>query len=295
MRVATSPKHRQRGLPRVAPWGDRRAEFNHCPSHGNPDEPKIEDCGPPPTRGGRTLHVKRSHPTSRIVKGRDGRACRQRKLKVQSLKLKVPPAPRNDSARLAGVPLLTLFGSSSLKNLRLGSEQCQGWQPRGALWGEGRAEIKGIFHTPGPVPGTVEIESQYEVDTSAAVPGTAMEIGMRGWQPAGGSGRDGNPRQQQYVCSAAVSAALLVWAAPTDAGGTCVPQRSSGVRLEDRLRADTPDALPEVATFRIVGPRRPGHSKLSPPTIQKMARPIIAPSRHQVERGIRHPDGRSVV
>ena len=134
--------------------------------------------------------------------------------------------------------------------------------------------------------------SEYEGPNSGA---SVCDGNQRPAAVIGGRDSIGNPRQQQYVCSAAVSAALLIWAAPTDAGGTCVPQRSSGLRLEDRLRADTPDALPEVATFRIVGPGRPGHSKLSPPTIQKMARPIIAPSRHQVERGIRHPDGRSVV
>ena len=42
--------------------------------------------------------------------------------------------------------------------------------------------------TRGPVPGTVEIASEHEIDTSAAVPGTDMEIGIRGLQPAGGSG-----------------------------------------------------------------------------------------------------------
>ena len=30
-----------------------------------------------------------------------------------------------------------------------------------------------------PVPGTVEIESEHEIATSAAVPGTDMEIGTR--------------------------------------------------------------------------------------------------------------------
>ncbi len=34
-----------------------------------------------------------------------------------------------------------------------------------------------------PVPGTVEIASEHEIATSAAVPGTDMEIEIRGWQP----------------------------------------------------------------------------------------------------------------
>jgi len=41
---------------------------------------------------------------------------------------------------------------------------------------DGRVQIRSSKPTQGPVPGTVEIESQYEVDTSAAVPGTDMQV-----------------------------------------------------------------------------------------------------------------------
>ena len=36
------------------------------------------------------------------------------------------------------------------------------------------------FRTRGPVPGTVEIAPEHEIDTPAAVSGTDMEIGMKG-------------------------------------------------------------------------------------------------------------------
>ena len=38
----------------------------------------------------------------------------------------------------------------------------------------GALKSRGSSHTSGPVPGTVEIESEHEIATSAAVPGTAM-------------------------------------------------------------------------------------------------------------------------
>jgi len=80
------------------------------------------------------------------------------------------PAPGNGAS--GGRATSDNFGRLLFRTVEaVGSRNCQGWQPRGALWGEGRAEIKGIFHTPGPVPGT------------------DMEIGMQGWQPAGGSER----------------------------------------------------------------------------------------------------------
>ncbi len=44
----------------------------------------------------------------------------------------------------------------------------------------GALKSRGSSHTSGPVPGTVEIASEHEIDTSAAVPGTDMEIGIRG-------------------------------------------------------------------------------------------------------------------
>ena len=56
----------------------------------------------------------------------------------------------------------------------------------------------------GPVPDTVEIESEHEIDTSAAVPGTDVEIGMRGWQPARGSGRDSDSNRRQGQMAASV-------------------------------------------------------------------------------------------
>ncbi len=46
-----------------------------------------------------------------------------------------------DGARWAGVPLLTLFGTRRLDNQHLGSDQCQGWQPREARGGDRRDEI----------------------------------------------------------------------------------------------------------------------------------------------------------
>ncbi len=55
-----------------------------------------------------------------------------------------------------------------------------GWSPRppaASNLGERLREMaasksRGSFHTPGPVPGTVEIASEHEIATSAAVPGT---------------------------------------------------------------------------------------------------------------------------
>ncbi len=58
----------------------------------------------------------------------------------------------------------------------------------GSATGRGRVQSGRRSQRAHPVPGTVEIESYCEVDTSAAVPGTDMEIGMQWWQPAGGSG-----------------------------------------------------------------------------------------------------------
>ena len=70
----------------------------------------------------------------------------------------------------------------------------------------GALKSRGSSHTPGPVPGTVEIESQYEIATSAAVPGTAMRYPnarmttfrlqrpVQGQQPV--SGADGTWQEQ---------------------------------------------------------------------------------------------------
>jgi len=67
--------------------------------------------------------------------------------------------------------------------------------------------------TRGPVPCTVEIESQYEVGASAAVPGTAMGIEMRR-VAISGSAIEASARRKEVVgpnerlfCGAAVSAA----------------------------------------------------------------------------------------
>ncbi len=52
-----------------------------------------------------------------------------------------------------------------------------GWQPREALGGDRRDEISESKRKLGPVPGTVEIASEHEIDSSVAVPGTAMGCG----------------------------------------------------------------------------------------------------------------------
>jgi len=48
-------------------------------------------------------------------------------------------------ARRSGVPLFALFGASGAEWVTVDlPEQCEGWQPRGALRGDGRAEVRSV-------------------------------------------------------------------------------------------------------------------------------------------------------
>ena len=71
----------------------------------------------------------------------------------------------------------------------------------------GASKSRGSFHAPGPVPGTVEIESEHEIATSAAVPGTAMRcpnarVNLR-LATAGPDGNIGDERPQSGAIPAA--------------------------------------------------------------------------------------------